>query len=434
MKLLQAWCNTSLLARILAGFILGVITGGLLWYLDGSGLMEANMIFEALMPMGELLVKMLKMIVIPVIFFSLVTGSASLPMAQFGRVGAAVIGWYLLSSVFAALVGTVVALWLNPGENVELNIVADFGGAPIPTMPEGAEPSLSTLLLGMFENPFSALAHGKFLAIIVFAIFFGLALRALLDSITQDDKRKELQTLEHILCSSRDVVFKVVDWILEYTPIGVFALTVVNFGRHGPVIVGPYFSIVLGVVIAVIVMMFVVYPLMLLLLGRVNPKTMIKPLQEVVITGFITRSSAATLPVSLRVTEEELGVRNELASFALPMGATINMDGVCVHLPMFAVLAANLFGYELGAGDLLILVMTTVLASIGAGGVPGGSLMLLFIILQVMGLDPEEVSLIVALALGINPVLDMFETANNVTGDMVCTYGVAARTGLLDEK
>ena len=149
--------------------------------------------------------------------------------------------------------------------------------------------------------------------------------------------------------------------------------------------------------------------------------------------AFITRSSAATLPVSIKTAQEELKVHSELAGFSLPLGATINMDGVCVHLPMFAVLAANMFGLQLTLSGLLILVITTVLASIGAGGVPGGSLMLLFIILETMGLTGEQVSIVVALALGINPILDMFETMNNVTGDLVCTFAVAHNEGLVDE-
>ena len=149
------------------------------------------------------------------------------------------------------------------------------------------------------------------------------------------------------------------------------------------------------------------------------------------IVAFITRSSAATLPVSIKTAEEELKIRNELASFSLPLGATINMDGVCVHLPMFAVLAANMFDIELSIGSLTLLVVTTVLSSIGAGGVPGGSLMLLFIILETMGLSSQQVAVIVALALGVNPILDMFETMNNITGDLVCSYTVATNEGLV---
>jgi Na+/H+-dicarboxylate symporter len=180
-------------------------------------------------------------------------------------------------------------------------------------------------------------------------------------------------------------------------------------------------------------MVFIVYPVLLLAVTGRNPLIVLKKIKEAMIMAFITRSSAATLPVSIKTAEEKLKVRSELASFSLPLGATINMDGVCVHLPMFAVLAATMFGIHLSLANLVVLVITTVLASIGAGGVPGGSLMLLFIILETMGLTGQQVAVIVALALGINPILDMFETMNNITGDLVCTYAVAHNEGLVDD-
>ncbi len=225
-----------------------------------------------------------------------------------------------------------------------------------------------------------------------------------------------------------------VDWILEYSPIGVLALSITNFGLYGPNIVGPYISVTLGVITGILMMVFVVYPILLFAVTRQNPYRIMKGMDEAMITAFITRSSAATLPVSLHTVQEKLKVRSELASFSLPLGATINMDGVCVHLPMFAVLAANMFHIPLTLTGLIVLVITTVLASIGAGGVPGGSIMLLFIILQTMGLDSTQIAVIVALAMGINPILDMFETANNVTGDMVCTYTVAHNEKLIDQQ
>jgi proton glutamate symport protein len=227
-------------------------------------------------------------------------------------------------------------------------------------------------------------------------------------------------------------MFKLVDWVLEYSPIGVLALTIVNFGLYGPSIVGPYVSVTLGVILGILAMIFAVYSVLLWAVTRHSPADVLKRIREPMIMAFITRSSAATLPVSIKAAQEKLRIHNELASFSLPLGATINMDGVCVHLPMFAILAANMFGVELTLSSLIVLVLTTVLASIGAGGVPGGSLMLLFIILEGMGLRPEQVAVIVALALGINPILDMFETMNNVTGDLVCSYAVATNQGLVD--
>ena len=181
-------------------------------------------------------------------------------------------------------------------------------------------------------------------------------------------------------------------------------------------------------------MVFVVYSLMILIAVRKNPISVMLKMQDPMLTAFVTRSSAAALPVSLRVANETLHIDENLSSFSLPLGSTVNMDGVCVHLPMFAVLAANLFNVPLTFTSLFILVITTVLVSVGAGGVPGGSLMLLFIILQNMNLDPAQIAIIVGLALGINPILDMFETMNNVTGDLVCTYCVAEMSGMVEEE
>ena len=160
------------------------------------------------------------------------------------------------------------------------------------------------------------------------------------------------------------------------------------------------------------------------------PMRAMSRMREAVLTAFVTRSSAATLPVSFRVMDS-LGVDRSLSSFSLPVGATVNMDGVCVHLPVFVILAANMFGHGLSAVELAMLCLSIIFASIGAGGIPGGSVFLLFMVLENMGLAPDQVAAVVALALGINPVLDMFETACNVAGDNVCTYIVAKKGGLV---
>jgi Na+/H+-dicarboxylate symporter len=324
---------------------------------------------------------------------------------------------------------------MDPGAGADLGawrLLADGKATEVRQIAEDLpeEGALSQLLLNLFRNPFEALAAGNFLPIIVFAILFGLAIRVVIEA-GDAPRIKRLEALVDLLEACRDAMFKLVDWILEYSPIGVLALSIVNFGLYGPSIVGPYVRVTLGVVFGIAAMVFVVYPLLLWAVTRQNPLGILRRIKEPMIMAFITRSSAATLPVSIRTAEEELRIHSELASFSLPLGATINMDGVCVHLPMFAVLAANLFGVPLTLGTLVVLVITTVLSSIGAGGVPGGSLMLLFIILESMGLSAEQVAVVVALALGINPILDMFETMNNVTGDLVCSYAVASNENLI---
>jgi len=442
-RLLQAYVRTSLVLRILLGFAAGSAVGIVFWYLSRTtgeaaapGSTLAERVIPYVLPFGQVFVQMLKMIVVPIIFFSLVVGASSLPIKRFGHIGVRVIAWYLITSLFAAVLGTGLALVISPGSGADLGawqklaqLKMTEAGEAVRDVP--TQGTLAHILLNLFRNPFEALAAGNFLPIIVFSILFGLAMRVLIEA-GDEERTRRLQMLGDLLEAARDAMFKLVDWILEYSPIGVFALTIVNFGLYGPSIVGPYVSVTLGVVLGILAMIFVVYSLLLWLVTRHNPLAVLKRMKEPMIMAFITRSSAATLPVSIKASQDELRVHDELASFSLPLGATINMDGVCVHLPMFAILAANMFGIELTLGSLVVLVITTVLASIGAGGVPGGSLMLLFIILENLGLTADQVAVIVALALGINPILDMFETMNNVTGDLVCTYAVATNQGLID--
>lgn len=441
-RLLQWYFNISLILRIIVCFIVGSLIGGALWYLSqrtaGAELTfptASERAIPYISPFGQVFVQMLKMIVVPIIFFSLVVGASSLPIRRFGRIGLKTILWYLFCSVMAAVLGTCLALAINPGSGADLDAwqkLVGIKGVQADDIAREAtgEGTLSQILLNLFRNPFEALATGNFLPIIVFAIMFGLAMRVSIEA-GGEQRASRLELLGNLLEACRDAMFKLVDWILEYSPIGVLALTIVNFAVYGPSIVGPYVSVTIGVVLGITTMVFIVYPVLLWIVTRRNPLEVLKRIKEPMIVAFITRSSAATLPVSIKAAEEELRIRNELASFSLPLGATINMDGVCVHLPMFAVLAANMFDIELSIGSLTLLVVTTVLSSIGAGGVPGGSLMLLFIILETMGLSSQQVAVIVALALGVNPILDMFETMNNITGDLVCSYTVATNEGLV---
>ncbi|MBU1873987.1 dicarboxylate/amino acid:cation symporter [bacterium] len=431
------YTSTSLLIRLLAGFIIGSALGSILWIVSAhTGNPVAESVTPYISPFGSILISLLKMIVIPVIFFSLISGAAALPIRRFGKIGLKVVGWYLFCSLLAAILGASLALVINPGSESNLagwqKMIETLGTQPDQIINSAPiQGGFISILLNMFQNPFEALASNNFLAIITFSILFGLAIRIILES-SDNAENHILNQLIQLIEAARDVIFKIVEWILEYSPIGVLALSITNFGLYGPNIAGPYVSVTIGVVSGILVMMFIVYPILLFFVSRRNPYTILRNMDEAIITAFITRSSAATLPVSLHTVQEKLKVRSELASFSLPLGATINMDGVCVHLPMFAVLAANMFHIPLTLTGLIVLVITTVLASIGAGGVPGGSIMLLFIILQTMGLDSTQIAVIVALAMGINPILDMFETANNVTGDMVCTYAVAHNEKLID--
>lgn len=421
-----------LFVRILTSFVLGIGFGYLL-YINSDAKWVENTV-NIIAPFGNVLVAMLKMIVIPIIFFSLIEGASNLPVKKFGRLGGGVLLWYFSTSVFAAIFGCILAKIVNPSLDTSL-VTKTFGSqlSQISQMRAGGSGSASfgDFFVSLFANPFEALSNSLFLPIIIFAILFGLACRVVAD--TDSKHSQAIDTLLIVVKAILNACFKIIEWILEYFPIGIFALTTVNFAKYGTDLFGPYIKIIAGVGIGVILMLVFIYPLLIYICTRVNPYKILWKIRQPVLTAFITRSSSATLPVSFQTATKEFKIKNELSSFSLPLGATINMDGVCIHLPIFAILAANIFGMPMTPLALFGLVVSIVFASVGAGGIPGGSVFLLFMVLGNMGLDEAQTMLIAALALGINPILDMFETACNVAGDNVCTYIVAKRNNMFEE-
>ncbi len=418
-----------LMAQILVGFVAGTAIGICLSEFCQPETTKRILPFVA--PFGAVLVAMLKAVVYPIILFSLIAGAAALPLRKSGRVGGAVLLWYTATSLFATVFGVALAYLLNPSMSGADSVAAGHLAGAKAMAGGAASGSVAEFILGLFQNPFAALANGQFLPVIVFAIAFGLAARSLLDSIPSgSETARAVETLVRVVDGAQRVSFKLIDWVVRYFPIGVFALSVTNFALNGTLLFGPYVRITCCVAVGVSAMVFVVYPVAIALFCRENPYRVLLRLREAMLTAFVTRSSAATLPVSFRVMDE-IGVDRALSGFSLPMGATVNMDGVCVHLPVFVILAANMFGHDLSVVQIATLCLSIMFASIGAGGIPGGSVFLLFMVLENMGLPGDEVMLVVALALGINPILDMFETCCNVTGDNVCTYIVARKNGLV---
>lgn len=424
-------CGIPLVWRILFGFVLGMAFGLAAPKLLGAEGTEKAVYIAS--PFGAVLVSMLKMVVYPIILFSLILGAASLPLKKSGRVGGSVLIWYFATSLFATIFGVVMAFLLNPTIRAASDTASQYMDSAKAMAGNSGAASFGDFLVALFQNPFTSLANGQFLPIIIFSILFGFAARYLLDASGADAKGNySIELLIKVCDGAQKVSFKLIDWVMLYFPFGVFALTFTNFAKHGVLLFGPYVRIVVCVMIGVLAMILVVYPLAIAVFCRENPYRILSRIRQPILTAFVTRSSAATLPVSFSAMNQ-MGVARSLSSFSLPLGATINMDGVCIHLPVFVILAANMFGMHLNAIQLAMLVTSIMFASIGAGGVPGGSVFLLFMVLENMGLSGDQVATIVALALGINPILDMFETSCNVTGDNVCTYIVAKNSGLKDE-
>ena len=441
MKLFKWYSRIPLIYLNLGAFVLGC-AGGLLLYwlgerLGGNFLSNATAI---LAPFGNILVNMLKMIVMPIIVCTLISGAASLPLKTFGKMGLAVCGWYFFTSLFAAVFGNCIALLFNPTLSVSPEkLVDDNLHRQAVAMTERSNETGNAFLdmiYSLFTNPFEALAQGKFLPVIVFSILFGLAARAVLDAANERNDAVECRQINgmlDLLEGIQKAIFKIVDLVLKYFPVGVFALTAFCFAKFGVSLFQSYLQVAGCVICGILIMILVCYPLAILVMCRENPFPILWKLREPILTAFVTRSSAATLPVSLK-TAENLRVKKELAGFTLSLGSTVNMDGVCIHLPVFAVLAANLFGFDITWNQMLMMVLGVVFASIGAGGIPGGSVFLLFMVLAGFNLSNEQTLIIVSLALGINPLLDMFETACNVAGDNVGTYVIGKQMKMIEDK
>lgn len=420
-----------LVAKILIGFVSGTAIGlGLSAFCEAE---TVKKIIPYISPFGSILVAMLKAVVYPIILFSLIAGAACLPLKRSGKVGGIVMAWYFVTSLFATLFGVALAYMLNPSISGAANVASANMASAKEIAGSAVSGTITALITGLFQNPFAALSSGQFLPVIVFAIAFGLASRSILDSLPEvSEVARGVRLFVKAVEGAQHISFRLIDWVVCYFPIGVFALSLTNFATNGTLLFGPYLRITCCVIVGVFAMIFLIYPLAILVFCRQNPYKILLRIKDAMLTAFVTRSSAATLPVSFRAMDG-LGVDRAISGFSLPMGSTVNMDGVCVHLPVFVILAANMFGHDLSMLQIATLCISIMFASIGAGGVPGGSVFLLFMVLENMGLPADQVSLVVALALGINPILDMFETCCNVAGDNVCTYIVARKNGLIKD-
>jgi Na+/H+-dicarboxylate symporter len=407
--------KSNLLMRILVGLILGAIVG----LIVGPGI-------AVISPLGAIFVRLLKMIVMPVIFTTLVVGAASISPARLGRVGVKIVVFYMLTSAAAVAIGLLFGNLFNPGLGLEL-AGANAAGREL------VAPSLSDTLLNIIPtNPIGSLSSGAVLQVIFFAVVFGIGVSFL--QISDEERLKKAgQTLLEVFEGAAEVMYKVVGWVLQYAPIGVFALIAEVFGKQGAAAFGPLFIVTLTVYLALIVHLVLVY-------GGILSGFKVKYLRFLAgaraasITAFVTRSSSGTLPVTLNAADE-MGIKREVSSFTLPLGATINMDGTAIYLGVCAMFVANAIGMPLNFNQQLTVILTAVLASIGTAGVPGAGAIMLLMVLNSVGLPVVEgtpVAMAYAMILGIDALLDMGRTGLNVTGDLAGTLLVAKSENELD--
>jgi len=393
--------------------LLGILTGVAfnLWLPAGpaSEFLEEGLLYVG----GKVFLASLKLLVVPLVFVSLVCGTAAMEdVSRLGRVGGKTLGLYLFTTGVAVSLALLAATLLQPGANFGLMSDAKFVAQQAP--------SLRQVLIDLFpSNPVRAMADGNMLQIIVFAGLFGLSL-----TLAGEAGRKLLGFFRDL----NEVVMQLVMILMKLAPYGVFCLVAQVFAEQGidafEHLLG-YFLVVLG---ALVLHALLTYPLLVGLLARLDPRIFYRKLRDPLVLAFSTASSGATLPVTLRTVERRLGAHNSVASFTVPLGATINMDGTAIMQGVAAGFIAQAYGIELGTGDYLTVVLTATLASIGTAGVPGVGLVMLAMVLEQVNLPVEGIGLII----GVDRLLDMVRTAVNVAGDAAVSCVVARSEGEFD--
>ena len=385
----------KILAAMLFGAILGIILNNISVYNSLINQYLSNGVFEVV---GKLFVNSLKMLVVPLVFCSITVGITSLGnLSLMGRVGLKAIIIYLLTTAFAITLALIFAIFIEPGQGYEIDSSIQFSAKEAP--------SLSSVLTSIVpSNPILAMADGEMLQIILFAIILGIAI-----TITGS----KAESFKKGIISLNEIMMSMVTIIMKFAPIGVFCLIAKTFATQGIDMIIPLASYFFTVTIVLILHVLLTYSAFLKLIGKVSPFLFLKKMRTAIVFAFSTASSNATIPVTLNTVEKRLGVDKSVASFTVPLGATINMDGTAIMQGVATVFIASVYMVDLTIGDYLTVVLTATLASIGTAGVPGVGLIMLTMVLTQVGLPVEGVALII----GIDRLLDMMRTAVNITGD-----------------
>ena len=423
--MLDWYFKSNLLSRIMIALIAGVVVGIALGYGNPD---TVKAFVDNTKVFGDIFIRLLKMIVVPVILFSLIGGAASIAPSKLGRVGVKIIAFYMATSALSVALGLFFANLLQPGAGMNLVGTEGIKGKL------AEAPSLATVFLNIIPtNPAESLAKGDVLPIIFFAMLFGLAISFLKDS-KDETLVKSAGILHDMVNAAAETMYKIVHGIMQYAPIGVFFLISIVFAQQGAKALGPLLMVTLTVYLSLIALTIIGYG-GLLAVFRLGFIKFLRGANEAMVTAFVTRSSSGTLPVTMRVSEEKLGIPRSISSFTLPLGATINMNGTAIYLGVCAMFIGYAVGQPLTFTQQMTVVTTATLAAIGTAGVPGAGAIMLLMVMESIGMKVEAGSAIAAgyaMILGIDALLDMGRTCLNVTGDMVCTAIVAKGENELD--
>lgn len=384
----------SLTSWILIALALGVVCGLLL---QGNPEIAETYI----KPIGTIFLNLVKMIVVPLVMCSIMSGVISLQdIKKVGSIGGKTVAFYMITTAFAVTIGLVFANVLNVGGGYTLTASQlEYEASEAPTF-------IETIVNIFPSNFFQPMADATMLQIIVIALFFGFGIIA---------AGKKAEPVAKVVDGLTEVCIKVMHFIISVAPFGVFGLITPVIASNGPDVLLPLLWLIIVAYLAMIAHLVVVYSGMVKLIGKINPLKFFKGIAPAFLFAFSSASSVGTLPMNMECTQK-MGASKEMVSFVLPLGATINMDGTAIYQGVCAMFIAQVFGIDLSLQEQLVIVMTTVLASIGTAGVPGSGMIMLAMVLASVGLPVEGIALVA----GVDRILDMMRTALNISGDSAC--------------
>ncbi len=412
--------RNNLASRVLISLVSGLVLGGLIQSLTApAGFLQTYLIENTLGTAGSLFVSMIKLVVVPLIFISIVNAVCTLEdISQFGRLGIKTFSLYLINTVIAIAAAIGMALIIQPGIGANLGL-ADAGIALSLKEP----PSLLAMITGIVPaNPFKAFAEGNILQILFMAIMTGIAIKKL--------ENHDTHSASKAFAVANNLMMKLITMIMSLAPIGVFCLTAKMAATLDINSILSVMSYVGTGIIVMTIWLFLFYPAMIFLTTGRNPVEFLQKTREQMVFALSTASSNATIPVTLRTLIDKLGVSSRVAGFSVPLGATMNMSGAAIYMTVATIFVANAYGITLGSSDLITLGFTTFLLAIATGGIPGGAIVTTGVLLHTLGLPIEALGIIIA----VDRILDAACTVVNVVGDTVVSTIVAHTEESADEQ
>lgn len=412
--MIEIFKKISLGNWILIGMILGLIFGLFLnFYVDNPFIKNVILMDNIFYLGGNGFIKLMKMLVVPLVFCSIVVGVASISdIRKIGAIGGRTILIYIITTAIAVTLALVIGIIFKPGLGLNMASVAQSSSVVM------NQTMTDTILNIIPDNPINSLANGDMLPVIIFGLLIGYILAKL---------KEKTQIINDIFTQGNTIMMEMTSIVMKFAPIGVFCLMAKTFGSLGFEAIIPLTKYVSCVLLGLAIQAFVVYPGLLVILTRLNPLKFYRKFFSVMFFAFSSSTSNATIPLNIEKLSE-LGVSRDVSSFTIPLGATINMDGTAIMQGVAVMFAAQAYGMDLGTSALLTVIFTAVMASIGTAGVPSVGLVTLTMVFNSVGLPVAAIGVI----FGIDHILDMFRTAVNVTGDAICTIIVSLKNNSLD--